>query len=214
MNDAATPAGGVPPDAVPATPRPRRRGVLVLLPLLGFSVLAVLFLLRLGSTEDPSLVPSPLVGRAAPPTVLAPLPGLDRGGAAVPGFDPAAFRGKVAVVNVWASWCAPCREEHPQLMTLGSDPRIVLAGINYKDRPGNALRFLGGFGNPFAAVGVDPDGRAGIEWGVYGVPETYVLGRDGTVRFKYVGPLDVAALSGPFADAVARAVAEPDPPSP
>jgi cytochrome c biogenesis protein CcmG/thiol:disulfide interchange protein DsbE len=98
------------------------------------------------------------------------------------------------VVNVFASWCAPCRDEHPLLMDLAKDRGIRLVGINQKDNPENARRFLGRFGNPFAAVGADPDGRASIELGVYGVPETFIVGPDGTVRHKHIGPLTPETL--------------------
>lgn len=167
---------------------PRRLWFLAL-PLVMFLGLAVLFYVRLEGGEDPSRVPSPLVGRNAPATVLAPLEGLVRAGVPVPGLDVAALKGKPALVNVWSSWCVPCREEHPVLMQLGKDKRFTLVGLNYKDKPENARRFLGEFGLPFAAVGVDPNGRAAIEWGVYGVPETFVLAKDGTIAHKFTGPL-------------------------
>jgi cytochrome c biogenesis protein CcmG/thiol:disulfide interchange protein DsbE len=102
----------------------------------------------------------------------------------------------VTIVNVWASWCAPCRQEHPLLMDLAKDPSVRVVGVNYKDNPENARRFLGQLGNPFAVVGVDPSGRAAIDWGVYGVPETFVVGPDGTVRHKHIGPLTPDSLPG------------------
>ncbi|WP_029003634.1 DsbE family thiol:disulfide interchange protein [Azorhizobium doebereinerae] len=169
------------------TPR-RRRPLVVILPLLAFAVLAGLFFIRLFA-GDPSRIPSALVGRQAPALDLAALPGLSTAGGPVPGITSAALAGKVALVNVWASWCAPCREEHPLLMSLSRDPRILLVGLNYKDLPDNARRFLGTFGLPYAAVGVDPAGRSAIDWGVYGVPETFVLAPDGTIAQKFVGPL-------------------------
>jgi cytochrome c biogenesis protein CcmG/thiol:disulfide interchange protein DsbE len=167
----------------------RRRTWLVALPLIIFAGLLALFLFRLGA-GDPSRLPSALIGKPAPTLTLPPLEGLVQAGAAVPGLDPAAFAGKVTVVNVWASWCAPCREEHPFLMRLAGDKRIAVVGINYKDGAENARRFLGRYGNPFAAVGVDSGGRAAIEWGVYGVPETFIVGRDGKIAFKQIGPID------------------------
>ena len=165
-----------------------RRSWLVALPLLAFLALAALFWLRLGS-GDPSHIPSALIGRPAPQTALPPLPGLVNNGAQVPGLDPAVFKGKVSVVNVWASWCVPCHEEAPLLTELGKDKRLQIVGINYKDAPDNARRFLGRYGNPFGLVGVDGNGRASIEWGVYGVPETFVVGREGTIVYKMVGPV-------------------------
>lgn len=171
---------------------PRR--LLVLLPLALFAGLAALFLVRLLSGADPGAVPSALIGRPAPPLALAAVPGLDAGGAPVPGIGPAELKGRVTVVNVFASWCAPCRVEHPLLMALAKEGAARIVGIASKDEPENARRFLGRFGNPFAAVGLDQDGRAGIEWGVYGVPETFVVGPDGTIRHKQVGPLTPEAM--------------------
>jgi len=165
-----------------------RRRMLVLIPLLAFLALAALFMLRLGA-GDPSRIPSALIGRPAPQTSLPPLPALERDGKAVPGIDSADFKGEVTVLNVWASWCVPCREEAPLLLNLAADRRLRVAGINYKDEPDNARRFLGRYGNPFDMVGADVNGRASIEWGVYGVPETFVVGRDGAIAYKLVGPI-------------------------
>ena len=162
---------------------PRRRRWLVTLPLIGFMAVAGLFLLRLYG-GDPSKIPSALIGRPAPQTALPALEGLVHNGAPVPGLDPAAFKGKVSVVNVWASWCVPCHDEAPLLTALAKDTRLQIVGINYKDSPDNARRFLGRYGNPFSMVGVDGNGRGSIEWGVYGVPETFVVGRDGTIRLQ------------------------------
>ena len=170
------------------TTPPARRGFLMALPLILFVGLAALFWFRLGA-GDPSKIPSALIGRPAPQTTLPPLAGLVNEGAPVPGLDPAMFKGKVSVVNVWASWCVPCHDEAPLLTELGKDKRLQMVGINYKDAPDNARRFLGRYGNPFGVVGVDGNGRASIEWGVYGVPETFVVGRDGTIAYKMVGPV-------------------------
>lgn len=159
-----------------------------LLPLVLFAGLSGLFLLRLFA-GDPSLLPSALIGRPAPVTTLPALAGLERDGKAVPGIDANALTGAATLVNVWASWCVPCHDEAPILLALAQDPRWRLIGINYKDQPENARRFLGRYGNPFAAVGADQNGRASIEWGVYGVPETFVLDRAGKIAFKLVGPI-------------------------
>lgn len=170
-----------------STSAPRNR-LLMVLPLILFAGLAVLFWLRLGD-GDPSRIPSALIGRPAPQTTLPPLAGLTNDGAQVPGLDPAMLKGKVSVVNVWASWCVPCHDEAPLFTQLAGDKRLQLVGINYKDAPDNARRFLGRYGNPYAVVGVDGNGRAAIEWGVYGVPETFIVGRDGTIVYKLVGPV-------------------------
>jgi cytochrome c biogenesis protein CcmG/thiol:disulfide interchange protein DsbE len=171
----------------------KRRNILVLLPLAAFLALAALFLYRLGS-GDPSRLPSALIGRAAPATDLPPLAGLELGGKMLPGLSNAAFQGELTLVNVWASWCVPCADEVPFLEKLSKDKRIKLVGINYKDPPDNARRFLNRYGNPFVAVGVDASGRTSIDWGVYGVPETYLIGRDGTIAYKLVGPVTAENL--------------------
>jgi cytochrome c biogenesis protein CcmG, thiol:disulfide interchange protein DsbE len=163
--------------------------LLVLSPLIVVGLLFSIFLFRLEQGGDPSLVPSVLIGRPAPPTLL---PALE--GSGLPGIDTAELTGKPTLVNVWASWCAPCRAEHPMLEQLARDPRIRLVGINYKDKSENAVRFLGQLGNPFAAIGVDTKGRTAIDWGVYGVPETFLLGPDGVIRYKFIGPLDAESL--------------------
>lgn len=164
--------------------RPRSRRLwLALLPLALFLALAAVFFAQLLSGRDVSVVPSALIGAEAPQTPLPPLEGTG-----LPGLDPAQFEGRVTLVNVWASWCAPCRQEHPLLMQLAQDTRIALTGLNYKDRPENARRFLGELGNPYASIGVDGSGRAAIDWGVYGVPETFLVGKDGRIVWKHVGP--------------------------
>ncbi len=173
----------------------QRRSWLMALPLVAFMALAALFWFRLGD-GDPSRIPSALIGHPAPQTALPPLQGLLDNGAQVPGLDPTAFKGKISVVNVWASWCVPCHDEAPLLVELAKDDRLHLIGINYKDAPDNARRFLGRYGNPFAAVGVDGNGRAAIEWGVYGVPETFIIGRDGRIAYKLVGPITPDNING------------------
>jgi cytochrome c biogenesis protein CcmG, thiol:disulfide interchange protein DsbE len=183
-----------------------RRRMIVLIPLAAFLALAALFVLRLGA-GDPSRIPSALIGHPAPRTNLPPLPGLERDGRAVPGLDTADFQGQVTVLNVWASWCVPCREEAALLMRLAADPRVRVVGINYKDQPDNARRFLGRYGNPFAANGTDGNGRAAIEWGVYGVPETFVVGRDGRIAYKLIGPITPDNLGQSLKPAIEKALA-------
>ena len=161
----------------------RARLWLTLLPLALFLALAAIFLVQLMSGRDGSVVPSALIGSPAPKTVLPPLEGV-----ALPGLETEAMKGRLTLVNVWASWCAPCRQEHPLLMELARDDRFALVGLNYKDRPANARRFLGDLGNPFAAIGVDEAGRAAIDWGVYGVPETFLVSAEGIILYKHVGP--------------------------
>ena len=168
--------------------RHRTRRIIVLVPLVLFLGIAALFLVGLNS-GDPSLLPSALIGKPAPNTNLPPIAGLDRNGAPVPGLDIADYKGGVTIVNVWASWCVPCHDEAPMLLQLAQDKRVRLVGINYKDDPGNARRFLGLYGDPYAAAGADESGRAAIQWGVYGVPETFVIGRNGIIAYKLVGPI-------------------------
>ena len=184
----------------------KRLNIFVLLPLIVFAALAVLFLVRLWS-GDPSRLPSALIGHPAPKTDLPPLAGLARDGKDVPGLSNAAFPGEVTLVNVWASWCVPCAEEVPYLEQLSKDKRIKLVGINYKDPTANARRFLNRYGNPFVAVGVDASGRTSIDWGVYGVPETYLIGRDGTIAYKLVGPVTAENLATALNPEIAKAAA-------
>jgi cytochrome c biogenesis protein CcmG/thiol:disulfide interchange protein DsbE len=186
---------------------PARRRLLVLLPLAFFLALAALFLFRLGS-GDPSRIPSVLIGRPAPETILAPVPGLfARDGTPLPGIVPADFKGAVTLVNVWASWCVPCHDEAPLLHTLAEDSRIRVVGINYKDQPDNARRFLGRYGNPFVAAGADGNGRASMDWGVYGVPETFLVGRDGKIAYKLIGPITAANLQRVLKPEIEKALA-------
>jgi cytochrome c biogenesis protein CcmG, thiol:disulfide interchange protein DsbE len=183
-----------------------RRRILVLVPLLAFLGLAALFMLRLGA-GDPSTIPSALIGHPAPQTALPGVTGLVRDGALVPGLDPAAFNGQVSLLNVWASWCVPCHEEAPLLMRLAQDKRIRVVGINYKDQADNARRFLGRYGDPFAANGADENGRAAIEWGVYGVPENFVIGRDGRIAYKLIGPITPDNLDAVLVPEIEKALA-------
>ena len=190
---------------LPQTPPPARR-IIVLLPLALFLALTALFLARLFS-GDPSRIPSALIGRPAPAVDLPPVVGLERDGKAIPGIAAADFHGNVTLVNVWASWCIPCHDEAPFLLELAGDTRIRLVGINYKDQPDNARRFLSRYGNPFLASGADQNGRAAIEWGVYGVPETFLVGRDGRIAYKLVGPIGAANFEQEVKPAIEKALA-------
>jgi cytochrome c biogenesis protein CcmG/thiol:disulfide interchange protein DsbE len=144
-----------------------------------------------------------------PDTSLPPVAGLVHDGNPLPGLNSADFKGAVTVVNVWGSWCIPCRDEAPLLMRLAEDHRIRVAGINYKDQPENARRFLGRFGNPFSAVGADESGRAAIEWGVYGVPETFIVGRDARIAFKLIGEVTADNLDRVMKAEIEKALAKP-----
>jgi len=188
------------------------RRAIVLAPLVVFLGLVLLFLVRLNS-GDPSRIPSALIGHPAPQVDMPPVAGLDRDGKPTPGIDAAAFKGAVTLVNVWASWCVPCHDEAPLLMRLAQDGRLRVVGINYKDEPENARRFLGRYGNPFAAAGADPNGRASIEWGVYGVPETFVIGRDARIAYKLVGPITPENLEEVIKPAIEKALAASSPSS-
>jgi cytochrome c biogenesis protein CcmG/thiol:disulfide interchange protein DsbE len=189
--------------------RGSRRIGLALLPLILFAGLVTVFLAQMLRGGANSEIPSALIGKPAPEFSLPALAGLrDAAGGQVPELSTANLRnGKVHVVNVWASWCAPCRLEHPLLMELAKDDRIALAGINYKDQPENALRFLGQLGNPFARVGADEKGRSTIDWGVYGVPETFVVDGSGIIRLKHVGPLTETSVRQKLLPAIEAALA-------
>lgn len=174
-----------------------------ILPIVIFLGLAGVFFARLYG-DDPSRVPSVMINRPAPEFTLAALEGLRGPQGPVPGFgredlvlaegDPA----RVSVVNVWASWCVPCRDEHPVLMQLAQDGEARVLGVNYKDATENARRFLGALGNPFARVGSDPSGRSAIDWGVYGVPETFIVDAQGVIRHKHIGPITPAQTADFF----------------
>jgi len=169
-------------------PSSRRLGV-ALLPLLMLAGLAGLFWFALHG-GDPSRLPSAMIGKPVPDFTLPPLDALTTDAGPVQSFDPKDLAaGKPTIVNVFASWCVPCQEEHPVLMALAKRPGVRLYGINYKDDAASARRFLGRHGNPFERVGVDRSGRVGIDFGVYGVPETYVIAGDGKIAYRHVGPL-------------------------
>jgi cytochrome c biogenesis protein CcmG/thiol:disulfide interchange protein DsbE len=171
-----------------ATAPPRRMNWLTLLPVAGFAVIAVL--LYRGLSGNPTEIPSVLIDKPVPEFTLAPLEGTG-----VPGFTAADLKtGKPTLVNVWASWCEPCREEHPLLMQIAKRADVRLMGMNYKDEAENALKFLNSMGQPFAAIGVDEEGRVGLDWGVYGVPETYLVDGQGIIRYKWIGAITAETI--------------------
>ena len=180
--------------AVSERPASGRRWGFVVIPLLIFAALAVMFSYAL-KTGDPSKLPSALIGKAVPQMALPALDGLVRDGKAVAGFDPTTLAGgEVALVNFFASWCVPCVQEHPMLMALAEREKLPIHGINYKDPAPGGLGFITRHGNPYRSVGVDTNGRAAIEWGVYGMPETFVIDGQGRIIFKQVGPLTPAIV--------------------
>lgn len=172
----------------------RSRLWLAAIPVVVFAGLAALF--WKGLSGNPNEIPSALINKPVPEFALPAVEGLG-----IPGFDSASLKqGGVTLVNVWASWCGPCRIEHPLLMELAQRKDIRLVGLNYKDEPENARRFLGTLGQPYAAAVADQAGRAAVDWGVYGVPETFVIDGQGIIRFKFIGPLSpegIAAVLNP-----------------
>ena len=190
--------------------RPAGKGriLLALVPLLFFGVIAagaakVLYDQDVNG-KDISEIPSALIGTKAPSLDLQPLEG-----SGLPALTDAAIRGKLTLVNVFASWCVPCREEHPILLGLAKDGRLNIVGINYKDKTDGALRFLDELGTPYRAIGVDPKGSAAIDWGVYGIPESYLVAPDGTILYKRVGPFDEKSLAEGLYPAIEKALKSP-----
>lgn len=182
------------------------RYALALVPLLVFAGFAAVAGKMLYDQDvngrDISAIPSALIGKKAPSLALPPLEGSNTAA-----LTSAAITGKLTLVNVFASWCVPCRQEHPILKSLAQDSRLTIVGINYKDRNDNALRFLGELGNPYKAIGIDPNGKAAIDWGVYGIPESYLVGPDGTILYKKVGPFDQRSLAQDLLPAIEKAMA-------
>jgi cytochrome c biogenesis protein CcmG/thiol:disulfide interchange protein DsbE len=174
------------------------RRLIYLLPIAAFAALAGYFFISL--SRDPSVLPSAMLNQPTPAFTLAGL-----GGA--PGLARDEFAGQVVLINFFASWCIPCRTEHPLLMRLAAELKAPLYGIDYKDKPEEAARFLSELGNPYGRIGADRDGRVGIDFGVYGVPETYVIDKTGRIRLRHVGPLtpaDVAQELAPLVKALQK----------
>jgi cytochrome c biogenesis protein CcmG/thiol:disulfide interchange protein DsbE len=173
------------------------RRLVYALPLLAFLAIAAWF--AVGLTRDPQVVPSALLDQPVPDFTLPALAGMP-----TPGLTDEAIAGRVALVNVFASWCGPCRVEHPQFMRLQREGRVALYGIAYKDRAADAREFLRQLGNPYAAIGHDESGRVAIEWGVYGVPETFVIDRQGRIRLRHVGAVTPDVLERTILPLIAR----------
>ena len=163
---------------------PSARRAVLLVPLLLFAAIGIF--LAAGLSLDPRQVPSPLIGKPVPDFSLPPVRGRSLGLAS------ADLKGEVSLVNVFASWCVACREEHALLMQIKRDGFVPLHGLNYKDQPADASRWLDAMGDPYTRTGVDLDGRVAIDWGVYGVPETFVIDREGRIAFKQIGPITPA----------------------
>jgi cytochrome c biogenesis protein CcmG/thiol:disulfide interchange protein DsbE len=179
-------------DLTEQQPRRRMNGI-VMVPVILFAALAIVFGFSLKS-GDPTRLPSALIGKPVPKVDFPPLAGLVENGKALPGVKAADLTGnEVTVVNFWASWCVPCVQEHPVLVDLARRG-VKVVGINYKDPEPGGRRFLGRYGNPYKAVGTDASGRGAIEWGVYGMPETFVVDRKGRITYKHVGPISPEAL--------------------
>jgi cytochrome c biogenesis protein CcmG/thiol:disulfide interchange protein DsbE len=164
----------------------RGRRLLYLAPAVVFVALTVMF--GWGLNHDPHEIPSTMIGKPVPEFSLPPVKGRSLG------LSDADLRGAVSLVNVFASWCVACREEHPLLLKLKADGVVPLHGLDYKDPPDAAARWLNTFRDPYTRTGADRDGRVGIEWGVYGVPETFVVGKDGRIAYKHIGPLTQQTL--------------------
>jgi cytochrome c biogenesis protein CcmG, thiol:disulfide interchange protein DsbE len=188
------------------TPAPGARSKLAYLPAVIFGAVALMFLAALLRPGDPSKLPSMLIGKPAPALTLPPLEGFADNGAAVPGIAAADLaQGKPVIVNFWQSSCAPCVAEHPLLILLAEKTGVPLLGINYKDPPAGARRFLNRYGNPFAAIGTDANGRAAIEWGVYGMPETFIVDGKGRVVYKHIGAITPDIMDTLLVPAIDRA---------
>lgn len=173
------------------------RRLLFALPLAAFVAIAAWF--AVGLTRDPNVLPSALIDRPVPAFTLPALEGAD-----APALSNEGLRGRVSLVNVFASWCVPCRAEHPLLMRLAREGRVAVYGIAYKDRAADAAGFLRSLGNPYAAIGHDESGRVGIEWGVYGVPETFIVDAAGRIRYRHVGALTPEVVDRTILPMVAR----------
>jgi cytochrome c biogenesis protein CcmG/thiol:disulfide interchange protein DsbE len=196
----------------PQENRPKSRGpsryIVALIPLVVFGGIAATAAKMLYDQDfhgkNIAEIPSALIGTKAPSLNLPALEGSN-----LPALTDETVKGKLTLVNVFASWCIPCRDEHPVLKQLAQDGRLNIVAINYKDKSENALRFLGELGNPYHAIGVDPNGKAAIDWGVYGIPESYLVAPDGTIIYKRVGPFDDISLKEGLFPAMEKVLGKP-----
>ncbi len=196
----------------PQENRPKSRGpsryIAALIPLAVFGSIAATAAKMLYDQDfhgkNIAEIPSALIGTKAPSLNLPALEGSN-----LPALTDETVKGKLTLVNVFASWCIPCRDEHPVLKQLAQDGRLNIVAINYKDKSENALRFLGELGNPYHAIGVDPNGKAAIDWGVYGIPESYLVAPDGTIIYKRVGPFDDISLKEGLFPAMEKVLGKP-----
>ena len=178
----------------------QQRHLVSYLPLAVFALMAVF--LGIGLTMNPRDIPSPLIGKPVPKFSLPPVKGRSLGLAS------SDLKGEVSLVNVFASWCVACREEHPVLMELGKKGIVPIHGLNYKDKPNDAQAWLDELGDPYTRTGADIDGRVAIDWGVYGVPETFVVDRNGVIAYKQIGPITPEVLKEKILPLIAKLQAE------
>ena len=182
--------------ADPKDSRFERSKAALMAPVVAFVALGAL--LAAGLTLNPREIPSPLIGKAVPQFALPPVQGRSLGLASTD------LRSEVSIVNVFASWCVACKEEHPLFMQIRREGLVPLHGLNYKDRPADAAKWLDELGDPYTRTGADLDGRVAIDWGVYGVPETFVIDRDGRIAYKHIGPITPRLLHETLQPLIAR----------
>lgn len=178
----------------------KRRGLMVALPLAVFVALALV--LGWGLTRNADDIPSALIGKPLPEFNLSPVKGRTLG------LSSADLRGQVSLLNVFASWCVPCRQEHPLFMQIAQEGKVPLYGLNYKDQAQDVEKWLNTLGDPYTRTGADLDGRVAIDWGVYGVPETFVIGADGRIAYKHIGPVTRETLDKTILPLVERLQSE------
>ena len=185
-------------DTAAVAPKMRMATVLPLMVFVGLAIL-----LGYGLTRDPREIPSPLLGKEVPVFELPAVQGRTLG------LTTADLKGQVSLVNVFASWCVACRQEHPLLLGINESGAVPVHGLNYKDAPADAAAWLDELGDPYTRTGADIDGGVGIDWGVYGVPETFVIDKRGTIRYKHIGPVSMEDVERILRPLVRRLQEEP-----